>query len=116
MFESRDMPVPHADRAIVDIRKLRDYCLNPAHDEGQHKARVFAAALGLTVIDAEALRAILLEVVQSHEAHLGYRDAYGQRYTVDFWLDWQGNRAQVRSGWVLEHEAMAPRLISCYVL
>jgi hypothetical protein len=68
------MPVPHPDRAIVDIRKLRDYCLNPAYDEGQHKARVFAAALGLTVTDAEALRAILLEVVQTHEAHFGYRE------------------------------------------
>jgi hypothetical protein len=73
--ESHAMPIPHADRAIVDIRKPRDYCLNPAHDEGQRKARVFAAALGLTVADAEALRAILLEVVQTHEAQLGYRDA-----------------------------------------
>jgi hypothetical protein len=80
------MPTPHADRAIVDIRKLRGYCLNPAHDEGQHKARVFVSALGLTVADTEALRAILLEAVQTHEAQLGYRDAYGQRYTVDFWL------------------------------
>jgi hypothetical protein len=39
------MTIPHADRAVVDIRKLRDYCLNPLHDEGKHKARVFAAAL-----------------------------------------------------------------------
>ena len=110
------MPIPHADRAIVDIRKLRDYCLNPAHDEGQHKARVFAAALGLTVADGEALRNILLEVVQTHDAQLGYRDAYGQRYTVDFWLDWHEKRARVRSGWLLEYGSMTPRLISCYVL
>jgi hypothetical protein len=95
------------------IRKLRDYCLNPAHDEGQHKARVFATALALTVAAAEALRAILSEVVQTHEAQLGYRDAYGQRYTVDFWLDWQSKRARVRSGWFLEHGSMTPRLISC---
>jgi hypothetical protein len=110
------MPIPHADRAIVDMRRLRNYCLNPAHDEGQHEAHVFAAALGLTVADAEALRNILLEVVQTHEAQFGYRNAYGQRHTVDFWLDWQGKQAQVRSGWVLEHGSMAPRLISCYVL
>jgi len=114
--ESHAMPIPHADRAIVDIRKLRDYCLNPAHDEGQRKARVFAAALGLTAIDAEALRAILLEAVQTHEAQLSYRDTYGQRYTVDFSLDWRGKRPQLRSGWVLEDGSVAPRLISCYVL
>jgi hypothetical protein len=110
------MPIPHADRAIVDIWKLRDYCLSPNHDEGQHKAHVFAVMLGLTVADAEALRAILLEAVKTHEAQLGYRDAYGQRYTVDFWLDWQGKRTQVRSAWILEHGSMTPRLTSCYVL
>jgi len=35
------MKVPNADRAVVDIRKLRDYCLNLLHDEGKHKARLF---------------------------------------------------------------------------
>jgi hypothetical protein len=79
---------PHADCTIVDIPKLEDYCLNPIHYAGQHKIRVFAAVLRLAVADAEALHTILLEVVQTHEAHLGYHDAYGQRYTVDFWLDW----------------------------
>ncbi len=42
------MKLPNSDRAVVDIAKLRDYCLNPAHPRGRHKARVFAAALGLT--------------------------------------------------------------------
>ncbi len=108
--------IPYADRAVIDIRKLRDYCLNPAHDEGRHKARVFAAALGLTLIDAEALRAILLDIVLTHEAQLDDRDAYGQRYIVDFWLDWHGKQAQGRSGWLLEHGSMTPRLTSCKVL
>ncbi len=42
------MKLPNGERAVVDIIKLQDYCLNPAHPRGQHKARVFAAALGLT--------------------------------------------------------------------
>ena len=82
------MPMPHAERAVVDIRKLRDYCLNPMHDEGQHKARVFAAALGMTANDAEELRDFLLQAVKTTDAQLGRRDAYGQRYTVDFLLAW----------------------------
>jgi hypothetical protein len=53
------MPIPHAERAVVDIRKLRDYCMNPMHDEGQHKARLFATALGMTAEDAEDLRVLL---------------------------------------------------------
>ena len=67
------MTLPNAERAIVDIRKLRDYCLNPLHDEGQHKARLFATTLGMTADDAESLRDLLLKAVTTHEAHLGRR-------------------------------------------
>jgi hypothetical protein len=35
------MLVPNANYAIVYLRKLRDYCLNPDHDDGKHKARLF---------------------------------------------------------------------------
>jgi len=62
------MPMPNAERAVVDIRKLRDYCLNPMHDEGQHKARVFATALGMTADDAEDLRVFLLQAVKTSDA------------------------------------------------
>jgi hypothetical protein len=110
------MTIPHADRAEVPIHKLRDYCLNPLHDEGKHKARVFASALGMTAADAESLRFLLLEAVRTHDAQLGYRDAYGQRYTVDFQVDWRGRQAIIRSGWILEHSSDVPRLTSCYVL
>ena len=40
------MKLPNGDRAVIDIAKLRDYCLSPDHLRGRHKARVFAAAQG----------------------------------------------------------------------
>jgi hypothetical protein len=107
------MPIPHAERAVVDIRKLRDYCLNPMHDEGQHKARLFATALGMT---AEDLRALLLQAVKTSDAQVGRQDAYGQRYTVDFLLAWRDKQAIVRSGWIIEHDSAIPRLTTCYPL
>lgn len=110
------MPIPHAERAEVDIRKLRDYCLNFDHVEGKHKARLFAAALGFTADDAEDLRKALLEMVLIQEAELGLNDAYGQRYTVDFLFEWGGRREMVRSGWIIEHESEIPRLTTCYPL
>ena len=109
------MLVPNAERAIVGIRKLRDYCLNPLHDEGKHKARLFAA-IGLTANEAEELRAILLQVVKTSEARLGRRDSYGQRYIVDFPLNWRGKETIIRSGWIIEHGMEAPRLTTCYPL
>jgi len=109
------MLVPNAERAVVDIRKLRDYCLNPLHDEGKHKARLFAA-IGLTVSEAEELQMILLQVVKTSEARLGRRDSYGQRYIVDFPLNWRGKETMIRSGWIIEHGKETPRLTTCYPL
>ena len=40
----------HFDIIIVDLAKLRDYCLNEEHPRGRHKARVFRSRLGLTAI------------------------------------------------------------------
>ena len=110
------MLIPNAERAGVDIRKLRDYCLNPMHREGKQKARLFAAALDLTADDAVALRDILLQAVKMHDAQFGRRDEYGQRYLVDFPLEWHGKRAIIRSAWMIEHGSDTPRLTSCYPL
>jgi len=100
----------------VDIRKPRDYCLSPTHHEGKHKARLFAVALGLTRDNAEDLRQALLRAVRIHEEKPGRRDEYGQRYFVDFVLEWRGKLAMIRSGWIIEHGSDTPRLTSCYPL
>jgi hypothetical protein len=86
------------------------------HDEGKHKARLFVAALGMTDDDADSLREMLLQVVRTHDGRLGRRDAYGQRYIVDFMLEWQGKQAMVRSGWIIEYGSDVPRLTTCYPL
>ncbi len=110
------MIIPNAENAIVDIRKLRDYCLNPAHKDGKHKARLFASILGMTADDADDLRQILLEVVQVQEARLGRQDDFGQRYTLDFTIAWQNKEATLRSGWIIEYGAESPKLTTCYPL
>ncbi len=108
--------LPYAENAVVDIRKLRDYCLNPSHDDGKHKARLFSSILGMTDADAEDLRQILLKIVKTQEALPGRQDAYGQRYTIDFTLEWQNRSAIVRSGWIIENNSNIPKLTTCYPL
>lgn len=108
------MILPKADRAVVDIRKLREYCLNVHHNEGKHKARLFIAALGMTDNDAEVLREMVLEAVKTAEARVGRKDMFGQRYVVDFVAEWGGKQAVVRSGWIIEHQHDVPRLTTCY--
>ena len=110
------MLIPNAENAVVNIRKLRGYCLNPEHSDGKHKARLFSSILGMTADNAEELRQILFEVIQIHEAQLGRQDEFGQRYTLDFSIEWQNRSAILRSGWIIEIDSTTPRLTTCYPL
>jgi hypothetical protein len=110
------MKLPNPERAVVDVEKLRDYCLSREHPRGRHKARVFAAALGLIASDAEELRDAPLIAARTHDAIPTERDEYGQRYVVDFIMTRQGRQARVRSSWIVRRGEDFPRLTSCYVL
>jgi hypothetical protein len=60
--------LPYAQNAVIEIVKLRDYCLSTEHPRGRHKSRVFHEALGLTVDDGcsrNCLMAFKLNLLQS---------------------------------------------------
>jgi hypothetical protein len=110
------MSLPGAERAVVDIEKLRDYCLNPAHARGRHKARVFASALHVLQEDAEWLRAQLLNAALAGNAQEAGEDEFGHRFVLDFGCEKNDRSATVRSGWIVRRGEDFPRLITCYVL
>jgi Domain of unknown function (DUF6883) len=110
------MKLPGGKNAVVEIAKLRDYCLSPAHPRGRHKARVFAAIIGLTESDAEYLRAALVRAAIEGEATVVDADQYGQRYTIDFELARGERRGRIRSAWIIRRGESVPRFTSCYVL
>lgn len=110
------MKLPGGTDATVDIAKLRDYCLDPHHPRGRHKARVFLSALGLLQSDADFLRAALQKAAREEDAVLGEADDFGVRYTVDFSLTRGDREARVSSSWIILRGESAPRLTSCFVL
>jgi hypothetical protein len=110
------MQLPGADRAVVDVRKLRDYVLNPLHPRGRHKARAFASALEIVQSDAELLRQWLLRSALTGEAVPRESDQYGQRYVLDFECVKGERRAIVRSGWIVLSGEAYPRMTTCFVL
>ena len=110
------MKLPGGERAVVDIAKLRDYCLNHQHPRGRHKSRVFASALRLTSADADVLQHALLQAARHGEARQGDRDDYGQRYVIDLKVNGPGGNASVRSSWIIPQGEDFPRMTSCYVL
>ena len=103
------MLLPFAEYATVDIGKLRDYCLNPNHEAGKQKARVFAD-------DARDFAARILIAVKENDAVAGVENEYGKRYTVDFAYENGDKAAVVRSVWIIEPDSKVPRLITCYVM
>jgi hypothetical protein len=100
------LPNPH--RAVVDVNKLRDYCLNPRYEDGKHKARVFASALGLRESEAPWLREQLL-VAAFHEAQPTAETRFGSFFVIDFEVTMPSGQATVRSNWIVRYgEDFAP--------
>jgi hypothetical protein len=110
------MKMPGGGSAIVEIEKLRDYCLSRRHPRGRHKARVFLFALGMTFADAEELRAALLGAAEKEDAERGTSDQYGIRYIIDFEIIRGERAAGVRSCWIILRDETVPRFVTCYVL
>jgi hypothetical protein len=110
------MRLPSPENAVVDIAKMRDYCLSTSHPRGRHKARVFAASLGLSAENAEVLREALLNAARNTEASESIADYYGTRYNLDFLFSYEGRQATVRSTWIVRGGESFARLTSCYVL
>ena len=111
------MKLPNGANAVVDIGKLRDYCLSAQHPEGRHKARVFLSVLGLTSADAAKLREIFLTAaLENNGASVIEADQYGCRYSLDAHVTLGSREALVRSAWIIKTGEDFPRLVSCYVL
>jgi len=108
--------LPNGDRAIIDERKIVDYCLSPQHDEGKHKARLFRELLGLTVKDAPRLIAALQQAAAHGEAAPGAEDRYGRRFTIDLEMVGSAGMVAVRSVWIIRSGELVPRLVTCYIM
>jgi hypothetical protein len=109
------MKLPNGEHAIVDIRKLLEYCLNSEHPRGRNKARVFAS-VGIRRANAEHLRTAILAAACGTDAQPGVANVHGQRYIIDFDMLSQGRTVRIRSTWIVRIGEELPRLTSCYVL
>ncbi|MHC4218538.1 MAG: DUF6883 domain-containing protein [Planctomycetota bacterium] len=111
------MKLRDGETAVVDIAKLRLYCLDTTHPRGTSKARHFHGRLGMGPGDAETLQEQLLEAARkSDEVETAHRDEYGQRYEIDAEVRGPAGAATVRSTWIVRSDESPPHLVTCYVL
>ena len=113
---TRMQRMPGGEIAEIDLRKLEDFCLDPSHLRGRHKARVFRRALDIGCEDAAWLRSALLAAVSVNAATELSRDCYGARWCVDALVTRHDKAAVVRTLWIVSADEGAPRLITCWVL
>lgn len=109
--------LPNGEYAILDLRKLEDYCLDLRHPRGRHKARLFDQLLGVRKADALWLREALLNAARANEAAIDLgADVFGHRWRMDVTLSRHGKSAVVRTIWIVRIDENAPRFVTCWVM
>lgn len=95
--------------------KLERYLLNPEHEVGRHKARVFASALGIRQRDWEYLRGRLETAVVDAPVSSVRQTRWGDLYELVLAVDGlNGQTHRVMTVWLVAGEE-PPRLVTAYV-
>lgn len=109
------LKLPRADEAAIDPKKLRDYALDPDHERGKDKARVFQSALGIGKGDWAYLRDQILDRLRESEVKSVEPWRRGFQYRVTVWIDGLNGATQpVATRWLVE-QGEPPRLTTAWV-
>ena len=93
--------LPNAAKALIDVRKLRDYALNPQHDSGRFKAAFFAQ-MGYATTNWRLLERDIRAQHLSQAAEPGQPSPYGKKYTITAPLrGLSGEIRQVTTVWIV---------------
>ncbi|MEB3290934.1 MAG: hypothetical protein VKI82_13540 [Leptolyngbya sp.] len=106
--------LPNGASAVIPMEKLVNYCLNPDHSSGKHKARVFAAVLGIMVDNAEDLRQLIARAAIEGEVVQQDATVFGQLYKVD-WGIIDRDGVVLRTLWEVRTGQTSPRLVSAFL-
>lgn len=108
------MALPHADEAVVEPRKLRDYLLSHAHPVGRFKAAFFASA-GYSQDGWGTLSADLQAHAVTGDVIRVAATTFGTKYEVSGHLTGPNGKAVgVVSVWIILEGEDVPRFITAY--
>lgn len=112
---SRPVRLPNAENARIPTDKLVRYALDPRHERGRHKARVFESALGITASDWRYLHDQILEALPDAPVRATRITPFGVAYEVVVVIDGlNGASHPVITTWIVEGNGPA-RLTSAWV-
>src|SRR6266508_3118244 len=105
--------LPIADRAVIPREKLQGYLLNPRHEIGRHKARVFAAALGIHRDDWEYLRDRIQEGILVAAVDTVRDTQWGRVFEAILPVTGlNGQTRRVMTVWLVASAAESPRFVT----
>ena len=105
-----------AESIHIDPRKLTHYVLDTDSPHGKHKAVLFDKLLGFTKENYTSLLHQLEGRAMHAEVTFYSEDKFGKRYTADITVEgMEGQRAVVRTGWIVTPESMEAHLVTLYV-
>lgn len=101
-----------ADKIIIDVRKLRDYLLNPAHPEGATKAQ-YLSEIGYNQENYHILEVDLRNQHLICDVQPGKVSNYGVKYEIVAPLVGpNGKERLIRSVWMIRKREDFVRLIT----
>ena len=108
--------LPNYEQAVILRAKLEEYVLNPIHDPGMFKARVFKSVLGFEQDDWELLRQSILDELPFHASRLRSEGPFGKSYEVIIQIEGPNHEtADVITGWLIRPETDFPSLVTARV-
>lgn len=104
--------LPDLDAAVVEDAKLTDYLLDLSHPRGAAKAR-FLMAFGFAPERPDEAREAFLEHARQHEVSTSQQNRFGTIFEVEGPIPSpDGRNPEVRTVWMIDQGASAPRLIT----
>ncbi len=108
------MKLPHAELAVIETEKLRDYLLSAAHPIGRFKAPVFQA-MGYSQDRWEQLAADLREQHVLSEVDEVVESPHGRKYVIRANLKGPNGRTfAMMSIWIVLKGEDVPRFVTAY--
>ncbi len=105
-----------ADQVVIDPRKITHYALNPNHEEGKHKARVFESALGYNLTNYQPLLNQIVSLALDAEVEFNRLNEYGQFFQANFTIEGiAGQRVPLFISWRIPPDTREAHLVTLFI-
>ncbi|MBS4027023.1 MAG: hypothetical protein KGZ58_00180 [Ignavibacteriales bacterium] len=109
------MKLPNGEQAIIPEAKLEEYCLNPLHPDGKHKAKVFEKALGFSISESDELRKLVLESAEMGNVTKQSKNNFGTLYRVEHTVQGLLQEEILVTLWIIPNIETQPYLTTSYI-